>query len=71
MFHRSGGVSPLETKFCQLGDELALREGAVIAGYASLFGATDQGGDVVQVGAYGVSREAPQGRVRREDALAA
>lgn len=55
MFHRSGGVSPLETKFCQLGDELALREGAVIAGYASLFGATDQGGDVVQVGAYGVS----------------
>jgi len=56
MFHLSGGPSPLETKFCGLGgDHLALKDGAEIAGYASLFGATDQGGDVVQQGAYGAS----------------
>lgn len=30
-------------------------EGRVIAGYASLFGQRDQGGDVVQAGAYGAS----------------
>lgn len=56
MLYRGGGPSPLETKFCGLGGgALALRDGAEIAGYASLFGATDQGGDVVQKGAYGLS----------------
>jgi HK97 family phage prohead protease len=51
----AGGLGPLETKFRRFDDELALKEGAEIAGYASLFGATDQGGDVVQRGAYGGS----------------
>ncbi len=55
MIHRPGGFYPLETKFCSFDSELALKEGAEIAGYASLFGATDQGGDVVQAGAYGAS----------------
>ena len=39
MFHRSGGPGPLETKFCGLAGGLAL----------------NQGGDVVQTGAYGAS----------------
>jgi uncharacterized protein len=56
MFISGGGRSPLETKFCGLGGPgLALTDGAVIAGYASLFGSVDQGGDVVQKGAYGAS----------------
>ena len=55
MLYRGGGSNPLETKFCGLGGELALKDGAEIAGYASLFGAADQGGDVVQKGAYGAS----------------
>ena len=45
----------LEHKFCQLGTDLTVEEGSVIAGYASLFGKTDQGGDVVAAGAYGKS----------------
>ncbi len=45
----------LETKFRGFDTELALKEGAVISGHASLFGAQDQGGDVVQRGAYGAS----------------
>lgn len=52
MIERSGGPGPLETKFCSFEGALALGEGAEIAGYASLFGAADQGGDVVQRGAY-------------------
>ena len=55
MMHTVGGLGPLETKFRRFDGELALKEGAEIAGYASLFGAADQGGDVVQKGAYGVS----------------
>ena len=42
----------LETKFCQLDATLTVQDGAVIEGYASLFGLPDQGGDVVQEGAY-------------------
>jgi len=49
------GPGPIEHKFCRFEGELAVRDGAVIEGYASLFGATDQGGDVVQAGAYGAS----------------
>jgi uncharacterized protein len=52
MMHRLGGGCPLETKFRRFDGELALKDGAEIAGYASLFGAEDQSGDVVQKGAY-------------------
>ncbi len=53
--HPGRGLQALETKFRSFDADLSLNEGAVISGYASLFGATDQGGDVVQRGAYGVS----------------
>jgi HK97 family phage prohead protease len=43
----------LETKFHQPG--VAMAEGAVITGYASVFGVRDQGGDVVMPGAYAAS----------------
>ncbi|MBA3325174.1 MAG: HK97 family phage prohead protease [Rhodobacteraceae bacterium] len=49
------GYPALETKFRRFDAELALKEGAEIAGHASLFGAADQGGDMVQRGAYGAS----------------
>lgn len=42
----------LERKFARFGDTLNVSDGAVIEGYASLFGQSDQGGDVVQKGAY-------------------
>lgn len=42
----------LETKLVRLGAELTVSEGSAIEGYASLFGVADQGGDVVQPGAY-------------------
>lgn len=45
----------LERKFARFGDGLTVEAGNVIEGYASLFGATDQGGDVVQKGAYEAS----------------
>ncbi len=48
----------LERKFCTLGDGVTVTDGTVIEGYASLFGKTDQGGDRVAVGAYGVSLKA-------------
>ncbi|RMD91756.1 MAG: HK97 family phage prohead protease [Alphaproteobacteria bacterium] len=41
-----------ERKFCRLGEEITVTDGTVIAGYASLFGRVDQGGDVVEPGAY-------------------
>ena len=44
----------LERKFCRV-DELIVSEGAMIEGYASLFGQEDRGGDVVEKGAYAVS----------------
>ncbi|MEL6168229.1 MAG: HK97 family phage prohead protease [Pseudomonadota bacterium] len=46
----------LEHKFAALDGEVKV-EGAVIEGYASLFGETDQSGDVVEVGAYAGSLE--------------
>ncbi len=49
------GYPALETKFRKFDSELALKDGAEITGHASLFGAADQGGDVVQPGAYGAS----------------
>ena len=48
----------LEQKFARFGDGLTVEAGNVIEGYASLFGATDQGGDVVQKGAYAASLKA-------------
>ena len=42
----------LETKFCRLGEDVSLKEGCRIEGYASVFGVPDQGGDVVAAGAY-------------------
>ncbi len=54
----------LEKKFCALGEELVLEDDAVIAGYASLYGIADQGGDIVQRGAYAVALEALRTRGR-------
>jgi len=45
----------LEHKFCRLGEDITVSDGAVIEGYASLFGNCDRGGDVVAKGAYGAS----------------
>ncbi|MBU2935642.1 MULTISPECIES: HK97 family phage prohead protease [Pacificibacter] len=44
--------SGLEHKFMRLGDEIKVTDGVEIEGYASLFGRRDQGGDIVQEGAY-------------------
>ncbi len=53
----------LERKFIRPETGLVLTEGARVRGYASLFGARDQGGDRVLAGAYGASlaRRAAQG----------
>ncbi len=42
----------LERKFCRFDEGLSVKDGAVIEGYASFFGDTDRGGDVVEKGAY-------------------
>ncbi len=57
-------MTGLEQKFCRMDAPLTLCEGAVIEGYASVFGACDQGGDIVERGAYGacLQRMAQQGR---------
>ncbi|MEQ9693237.1 HK97 family phage prohead protease [Shimia sp. SDUM112013] len=54
----------LEHKFARFGDGLDVTDGTRIEGYASLFGKTDQGGDIVQTGAYAASlaRLAASGR---------
>jgi HK97 family phage prohead protease len=54
----------LEHKFCRFDAEVTVMEGTRIEGYASLFGQTDQGGDVVAEGAYGrsLARLASEGR---------
>ena len=44
-----------ERKYHQPEAGLTVTDGAVVAGYASLFGLRDQGGDVVQKGAYAAS----------------
>ncbi|MDE3078981.1 MAG: HK97 family phage prohead protease [Paracoccaceae bacterium] len=48
----------LELKFQQGAPGVTLTDGAVVEGYASLFGVADQGGDVVQAGAYAASLKA-------------
>ena len=57
-------LSGLETKFARIEAGVSLRDGTVIEGYASRFGVTDQGGDVVAPGAYAQSLKsvAAQGR---------
>jgi HK97 family phage prohead protease len=45
----------LEHKFIALGDSVSVENGIEISGYASLFGKADQGGDVVETGAYAAS----------------
>jgi len=55
MMQVQAGLPALETKFRRFDGALSLREGAVISGHASLFGAPDQGGDVVEKGAYAAS----------------
>ncbi len=49
---------PLETKFCRFEDTVMLDGSTEISGYASVFGASDQGNDVVQKGAYASSLKA-------------
>jgi HK97 family phage prohead protease len=44
-----------ERKFCSGGEGLALKEGQVVEGYASVFGQVDRGGDIVERGAYATS----------------
>ena len=56
-----------ETKFQTPEAGLEMRDGAVVAGYASIFGVHDQGGDIVMPGAYAASLArlaATGGRVR-------
>jgi len=47
--------SGLEVKFCRMESGVTLVDGATIEGYASYFGVVDQGGDVVEAGAYEAS----------------
>ncbi|WP_438990421.1 HK97 family phage prohead protease [Lentibacter sp.] len=60
-----GYQTDIERKFCRLGEEITVTEGCRIEGYASLFGACDQGGDIVQKGAYGASLAALAAEGRR------
>ncbi|WP_243267703.1 HK97 family phage prohead protease [Sulfitobacter sp. DSM 110093] len=48
----STGAAGLEHKFAKLGRVAEVDGGVEISGYASLFGAADQGGDLVEAGAY-------------------
>ena len=48
----------LEQKFARFGDGITVEDGTEISGYASLFGAADQGGDAVERGAYAASLKA-------------
>ncbi|MGR3371157.1 HK97 family phage prohead protease [Pseudooceanicola nanhaiensis] len=59
----------LERKYAALGSALTVTDGHVIEGYASLFGAADQGGDVVQAGAYAGSLAALAREGRRAKML--
>ena len=52
----------LEHKFARFGDAVDIEDGRIISGYASLFGAVDQGNDVVAPGAYKASLEALEAR---------
>ncbi len=45
----------LERKFCRIESGVTVTDGTLIEGYASFFGKCDQGGDVVEAGAYAAS----------------
>ncbi len=45
----------LERKFCRMESGVSVTDGTCIEGYASYFGKCDQGGDVVEPGAYAAS----------------
>ncbi len=45
----------LERKFCRIDSGVTVTDGTLIEGYASFFGKCDQGGDVVEAGAYAAS----------------
>ncbi|CUH81621.1 phage prohead protease, HK97 family [Tritonibacter multivorans] len=49
------GEPVFEQKFARFGNDLALEDDARIEGYASLFNVADEGGDIVQPGAYSAS----------------
>ena len=51
----SSRAAGLEHKFARFGAVTEVEGGLEISGYASLFGAVDQGGDVVEAGAYAAS----------------
>ncbi|MEM7718982.1 MAG: HK97 family phage prohead protease [Pseudomonadota bacterium] len=55
----------LERKFCQVETKLEVSDGSIVEGYASLFGAVDRGGDVVEPGAYAVSLKSLDAAKRR------
>lgn len=60
-------TTAMEHKFSRFGEMLTVQDDSVIQGYASLFGATDQGGDIVASGAYAASLQrlaASGGRVK-------
>jgi HK97 family phage prohead protease len=61
----SDGTGGLEHKFARFGEEIEVTDGLEISGYASLFGAVDQGGDVVEPGAYAGSLKALDASGRR------
>ena len=50
-------MSGLEHKFCRIEAPVQVGDGLVVEGYASVFGVTDNGGDVVAAGAYAGSLE--------------
>ncbi|MEM6303823.1 MAG: HK97 family phage prohead protease [Pseudomonadota bacterium] len=52
------GLPALERKFARFGEAVEVKDGIEICGYASFFGDVDQGGDVVERGAYGASLKA-------------
>ena len=54
-----------ERKFHRSEAGLVVTDGSLVQGYASVFGRRDQGGDVVQAGAYGASLKALAAAGRR------
>lgn len=64
MGYANSGLS-LETKFCRFEAGFDVTNGTEISGYASVFGSADQGGDVVQKGAYGASLKTMKAKGQR------
>ncbi|MGR3803873.1 HK97 family phage prohead protease [Marinibacterium profundimaris] len=66
MTHEAGPETGLEHKFARFGEGVEINDkagdGLRIEGYASLFGAADQGNDVVETGAYAASLAALKAR---------